>query len=198
MPEPLLRLDGVGLERGVRQLLVGVDLAVQPGEAWQLLGSNGSGKTSLLRAVAGLARLGVSGTVTKTSSVLYQGHLPGTKPLLTARENLRWHPSGCVEQSAHAIDHALGTVGLVGCEDLPVHRLSAGQQRRVALARLWLTDARLWLLDEPFTAIDTVGTSLLEQRLQKHCEEGGGVLFTSHQPNSLSGLRTLDLAAHAP
>ena len=79
-----------------------------------------------------------------------------------------------------------------------MHRLSAGQQRRVALARLWLTDARLWLLDEPFTAIDTVGTLLLEQRLQRHCEEGGGVLFTSHQPNSLSGLRTLDLAAHAP
>ena len=198
MIEPLLLLRGVGLERGVRQLLSGLDLAVNAGQAWQLLGSNGSGKTSLLRAVAGFARLGLQGEVVMTSSMLYQGHLPGTKPLLTPRENLCWHPSGRVNQSLADIDEALHTVGLGGYEETPVHRLSAGQQRRVALARLWLTDARLWLLDEPFTAIDTVGTALLEERLQRHCDAGGGVVFTSHQPNRLAGVQVLDLAAYAP
>ena len=108
----LLKLQDVGLERGVRQLFTGVQLEVVAGELWQLVGSNGSGKTSLLRAVAGLARLGVQGSITCCPSMLFQGHLPGLKSALTCRENLLWHASGGVAIPLSGIDHALAEVGL--------------------------------------------------------------------------------------
>ena len=193
----LLTLADVSLERGARRLLQGVTLEVGNAELWQLVGSNGSGKTSLLRAIAGLARLGVQGAIGRSDSFLYQGHLPGLKPLLTCRENLRWHGSGRVCTEMQRIDEALAAVGLAGYEDSVVLQLSAGQQRRVGLARLWLSDAALWLLDEPFTAIDLKGTALLESRLQAHCSSGGSVVFTSHQPTAMDGLQVLDLNQYA-
>jgi len=76
-------------------------------------------------------------------------------------------------------------------------QLSAGQQRRVGLARLWLSKASLWLLDEPFTAIDVDGSAMLEQQLLRHCQNGGAVVFTSHQPTAVAGLRVLDLNQYA-
>lgn len=193
----LLTLENVALERGVRQLLSGVQLKVARGELWQIVGGNGSGKTSLLRAISGLARLGLQGSVNCSSSLLFQGHLAGLKAGLTCRENLRWHGSGRVGSAKNHIDSALQAVGLAGCEDTVLSHLSAGQQRRVALARLWLSDADLWLLDEPFTAIDVQGTSLLETQLQTHCRAGGAVVFTSHQPTAIEGLRVLDLNQYA-
>ena len=193
----LLKLQDVGLERGVRQLFTGVQLEVVAGELWQLVGSNGSGKTSLLRAVAGLARLGVQGSITCCPSMLFQGHLPGLKSALTCRENLLWHASGGVAIPLSGIDHALAEVGLVGYEDTVLGQLSAGQQRRVGLARLWLSKASLWLLDEPFTAIDVDGSAMLEQQLLRHCQNGGAVVFTSHQPTEVAGLRVLDLNQYA-
>lgn len=194
----LLSARGVSVERGYRPLLRAVDLEVRAGELWQLVGANGVGKTSFLRALAGLAATGVEGHISVSDAPLYQGHLPGLKPLLTAVENLLWHPSGLVGDDRQAITAALEAVGLAGYDDAPVHTLSAGQQRRVGLARLWLSDTRLWLLDEPFTAIDTTGATLLEQRLLEHCEQGGAVLFTSHQPNRMADrLNVLDLVAYA-
>ncbi len=196
--EPLLIAETVTLERGYRRLLVDASLRVNSGELWQLAGANGIGKTSFLRALAGLARLGVKGSITVNDVPLYQGHLPGIKTLLTPVENLRWHPSGLVSPDIEKIYAALAEVELVGYEETPVQSLSAGQQRRVALARLWLTDAKLWLLDEPFTAIDVAGAALLEQRLLTHVDRGGAVVFTSHQSNRFADrLQVCDLAAYA-
>lgn len=193
-----LSAESVTLERGYRSLLTNVSLTVRAGEVWQLAGANGVGKTSFLRALAGLSSLGVSGNIWRDGTPLYQGHLPGLKPLLTAMENLIWHPSGAVEPNREKVMAALGAVGLAGCEQTPVHSLSAGQQRRVGLARLWLADAPLWLLDEPFTAIDIAGTQLLEARLLAHADAGGAVIFTSHQPSRMDDrLQVLDLSQYA-
>ena len=198
MTDLLLSVESLQLERGYRQLLQGVSLQVRRGELWQLAGANGVGKTSLLRALAGLTSVGVEGAIERAGTPLYQGHLPGLRPLLTPGENLRWHASGLVDTDALAIDSALAAVGLGGYEQTPVHNLSAGQQRRVGLARLWLTETPLWLLDEPFTAIDVDGAALLEQRLQSHISAGGSVIFTSHQPNRFADqLRVLDLSGYA-
>ncbi|MBT6334244.1 MAG: ATP-binding cassette domain-containing protein, partial [Halieaceae bacterium] len=136
MLEDLLRLESVDLDRGARRLLTGVSFTVRPGECWQMLGSNGSGKTTLMRAISGLTRLGLEGRRVCTESVLYQGHLPGLKPLLSCRENLRWHGSGRISDNAEKIDAALKQVGLDGYENTLICQLSAGQQRRVGLARL--------------------------------------------------------------
>ena len=102
------------------------------------------------------------------------------------RENLRWHVSGVLNVPIEQIDQALAQVGLIGYEDSPCHALSAGQQRRVNLARLYLCDAPLWLLDEPFTAIDKDGVAQLEARLVSHLGDGGAVILTSHQALSLA------------
>jgi len=197
MLEDLLRLESVDLDRGARRLLTGVSFTVRPGECWQMLGSNGSGKTTLMRAISGLTRLGLEGRRVCTESVLYQGHLPGLKPLLSCRENLRWHGSGRISDNAEKIDAALKQVGLDGYENTLICQLSAGQQRRVGLARLWLSEAQLWLLDEPFTAIDIEGTSILEAQMQRHCAGQGAVVFTSHQPTGMADLRVLDLDQYA-
>ena len=197
MLEDLLRLEAVDLDRGARRLLSGVSFAVRPGECWQMLGSNGSGKTSLLRAISGLTRLGLQGQRFCTESVLYQGHLPGLKPLLSCTENLRWHGSGRVTDNAEKIAAALKQVGLEGYENTLICQLSAGQQRRVGLARLWLSEAQLWLLDEPFTAIDVDGTAILEAQVQRHCADGGAAVFTSHQPTRMAELKVLDLDQYA-
>jgi heme exporter protein A len=197
MVDDLLRLESVDLDRGARRLLTGVSFQVRPGDCWQMLGSNGSGKTSLMRTIAGLTRLGLQGQRICTDNLLYQGHLPGLKTGLSCRENLRWHASGGVVSNVEKIDAALAHVGLQGYEDRVICQLSAGQQRRVGLARLWLSQAQLWLLDEPFTAIDVRGTALLEAQMQRHCAAGGAVVFTSHQPTGMSEIKILDLNQYA-
>nr|WP_060588526.1 heme ABC exporter ATP-binding protein CcmA [Salmonella enterica] len=105
-------------------------------------------------------------------------HQPGIKTRLTARENLHFFHPG----DGARLPEALAQAGLAGFEDVPVARLSAGQQRRVALARLWLTRAALWVLDEPFTAIDVNGVARLTRRMAAHTAQGGMVILTTHQP----------------
>lgn len=193
----LLHARQVGIERGDRQLLTDVSLSVREGEVWQLVGANGVGKTSLLRALAGLARLGVAGDIQRHASVLYLGHASALKLSLSALDNLRCHPACDVVVSQERIVSALATVSLAGYEDRPVGALSAGQQRRVALARLLLSEASLWLLDEPFTALDTAGCDWLEARIRQHVEAGGAAVFTSHQPSRFGALQhDLDLAQY--
>jgi heme exporter protein A len=194
----LLTVRDVAVERGYRPLLADVTLDVAGGDLWQLVGANGIGKTSLLRGFAGLTNVGMSGDITRLSPPLYFGHKSATKLHLTPLENLRWHASDDVWGADQALIEALAEVGLAGYEDELVANLSAGQQRRVALARLWLTKARLWLLDEPFTAIDVQGASLLETRFVRHIETGGAIIFTSHQSNRFGDrLKTLDLTQYA-
>jgi heme exporter protein A len=183
---PLLAVESLSLERGGRELFRGLSFEVHPGHLFQVEGANGAGKTSLLRILCGLSRYGFSGKVSRHAPLLYLGHHSGVKGLLTPRENLALHVSGQGSHSDRQIEAALAQVGLYGYEDVPSHTLSAGQHRRVNLARLYLSECPLWLLDEPFTAIDKTGIAELEALLVQHVEHGGAVVMTSHQTLQVS------------
>jgi heme exporter protein A len=187
----LLETKALSCERDDRLLVDGLNLCVSEGEIYQIEGSNGSGKTSLLRVLCGLSSR-FQGEIfwrdepankakhQYLSELLYLGHQPGIKSALTARENLQWHAAVKGQHKSSVIDHALAQVGLYGFEDSPCYSLSAGQQRRVALARLFLTHTPLWVLDEPFTAIDKKGVAELEGWIKQHAELGGSVILTTH------------------
>ncbi|WGY47514.1 cytochrome c biogenesis heme-transporting ATPase CcmA [Vibrio sp. ABG19] len=179
--------------RDDRALFEGLSFTIQSGELVQIEGRNGTGKTTLLRIITGLGDRD-EGTIhwnqvnieadrdSYHQDLLFLGHQTGIKRELTALENLRFY------QSVHAgsavgedLYQALTQVGLAGREDVPVAHLSAGQQRRVALARLWLSRKKLWILDEPLTAIDKQGVKVLEALFLKHAEQGGIVVLTTHQ-----------------
>jgi len=204
---PLLQLVNLGCERDERLLFAGINLALYPGEALQILGANGAGKTTLLRVLARISReylgeLHFRGLAYPNcawelaTDSLYLGHTPGIKKSLTPLENLRWYAAQ-TPVSGELIN-ALAAVGLGGYEDTPCYQLSAGQLRRVALARLHLSTASLWILDEPFTAIDKPGVAALEQLIDAHCRVGGAVVLTSHQDLGLESLRQLDLHDYQP
>ncbi len=187
------------------QLFDDLHCTLQAGELLLVTGENGSGKTSLLRVLAGLNRQ-YSGQVSwqekdirehwhdYAAQLLYLGHQPALKSQLSARENLAWYAS-CVQADTAQIETALKALGIAHKAHLPCHRLSAGQQRRVALARLFFSNHPLWILDEPFTALDTRGFALIAERLQQHCANGGIAVLTTHHGSEQLGLmhRTLAL-----
>lgn len=187
--------EQLSLSRGGRQLFSGLSFEINPGDLVQVEGSNGAGKTSLIRILAGLSRYGFDGSISCDAAVLYLGHHSAVKDMLSPRENLSWHVSGRGEYSIAQIDQALERVGLYGYEDVPCHTLSAGQHRRVNLARLFLSDCPLWLLDEPFTAIDRAGVLDLEALFVDHVSKGGAIIVTSHQVLQLDyPVRSLNLS----
>ncbi|MBE9539164.1 MAG: cytochrome c biogenesis heme-transporting ATPase CcmA [Proteobacteria bacterium] len=181
----MLAAANLSLIRGGRQLFSGLSFEVAAGDLVQIEGCNGAGKTSLIRILAGLSRYGFEGEVRRSAAILYLGHHSAVKDMLSPRENLAWSVSGRGQYSIEEIDQALETVGLYGYEDVPSHALSAGQHRRVNLARLFLSDCPLWLLDEPFTAIDKAGVHSLEKLFVTHVRGGGAILLTSHQALAL-------------
>ena len=177
----LLSALSLSLVRGGRELFRDLSLEIFSGQLWQIEGANGAGKTSLLRILCGLSRYGFGGEVIRHAPHLYLGHQSAVKALLTPRENLALHVSGEGSYTNEDIEAALAGVGLYGYEDVPSHTLSAGQHRRVNLARLLVSKTPLWLLDEPFTAIDKTGVEELQALLATHVEAGGAVVLTSHQ-----------------
>lgn len=199
---PLLEFQKLGCERDERLLFSGLDLCLCAGDVVQIGGPNGAGKTTLLRAIAGIStdyfgQIYYAGKLLPAAAwefagdSLYLGHLPGIKKALTPTENLAWYQAQT--GAAISIDKALAAVGLYGYEDTPCYQLSAGQLRRVALARLHLSRARIWILDEPFTAIDKLGVSQLEALIAQQSARGGVVILTSHQDLSLPQLRMINL-----
>lgn len=209
MPTTLLQCQRLSCERDSRVLFEGLDFSVNQGDIIQIEGPNGSGKTTLLRALITLfpdyhGEIQWRGQpINKVradylANLLFIGHLPGVKKTLTPRENLlflsRLHQAADLD----AIDSALAKVGLYGYEDLPGYQLSAGQLRRVGLARLYLSRAPLWILDEPYTAIDKQGISNLEHLFIDHAAQGGSVILTTHQAPNISELKRINLLDFAP
>ncbi|MDD1792429.1 cytochrome c biogenesis heme-transporting ATPase CcmA [Enterovibrio makurazakiensis] len=188
----MLEVHQLSSIRDERVLFEDLCFTVSPGELVQVEGPNGAGKTTLLRIIAGLG-LAESGdvrwqgqSVTKVreefySNLLFLGHSAGVKRELTAFENLAFYQQMHGDADESVLWDALARVGLAGREDVPAAQLSAGQNRRVALARLWISQSKLWILDEPLTAIDKQGVKVLETLFQEHVNGGGMVLFTTHQ-----------------
>ena len=161
-------------------------------------------RRALLRALAGLfsewsGELLWNGQAVTTldyetrCNLLYLGHQPGVKRLLTARENLNWYFGVQGRDFPGQVEDALAAVGLRGYEDIPCQQMSAGQTRRVALARLYVTKAPIWILDEPFTAIDVKGVANLETLVIEHASKGGLVILTTHQSLVFGDLRVVEL-----
>ncbi|EIJ71070.1 cytochrome c biogenesis heme-transporting ATPase CcmA [Pasteurella bettyae] len=203
-----LEIEQLSCQRGDKLLFTDLSLILQSGDFIQIEGHNGIGKTSLLRILAGLAKPN-AGKVRWNSqeiykcredyhyNLLYLGHNAGIKPELTAWENLKFYQqiTPCVQGDTILWD-ILALVGLLGREDIVASQLSAGQQKRIALARLWPSQAPLWILDEPFNAIDKNGVKVLTELFEKHAADGGIVVLTSHQEVPSTKLKNLNLAEY--
>ena len=174
-----------------------LNLTLTAGACTALTGPNGSGKSTLLRCITGLYP-DYDGEI-EAASCSYLGHRPAVSASLTVLENLRWFAALSASAVAGRDDllERLDAVGLAGYEDVLCGRLSAGQHRRVALARLGLDDSPLWLLDEPFTALDTAGQALVRALIAEHRDQGGAVLCATHQDLEVPGADTLQLGVSA-
>jgi heme exporter protein A len=199
----MLSVHGLACVRGARPLFSGVDFAIGPGSWAHVRGANGAGKTSLLRLLAGLAQPDAGevrwngervGGEDFRRALMYLGHRAAVKEDLTALENLQFaaEMDGVALEEDQAMD-ALGRFGLGGREDLPVRFLSAGQKRRVLLARTVTRPAPLWILDEPFTALDAKAVEFVAQLVADHVQAGGMAVLTSHQAIPLPPGQVVDL-----
>jgi heme exporter protein A len=202
-----LSARGLACRRGDRLVFERLDFALGAGELLRLTGPNGSGKSSLLRVVAGLlpaaagalewAGAPIAASEEFRCGLRFLGHQDAVKPVLSVRENLT-AAAGLLGIERPALAGALERLGLVDLAELPVRFLSAGQRRRVALARLALGPAALWLLDEPTTNLDTSGIDAFLALLGAHRHAGGIALVATHEPLAFEPSQTLRLGAGLP
>lgn len=197
---PLLSGRDLACRRGDRLVFAGLSLVVDGGDALVVTGPNGAGKSSLLRVLAGLippfaGRLDLARRDDNRMAVGYVGHLDAVKGDLTALETLTfWARLADRREAAARARLALGAYGINHLADVPGRFLSAGQKRRVALARLLAAPARLWLLDEPTVALDRAGQDRLAAAIASHRAHGGAIVAATHQDLGLPGERRLDMA----
>lgn len=207
---PLFSVAGLAASRGGRRLFQGVACALDPGDALVLIGPNGSGKSSLLRLLAGFGRP-TAGAITWGGDDIHEdleeyrsriqvlGHADAVKPALRVEELLGfWIALAGAPVDRERIAAALAAVGLDRLRETPCRFLSAGQRRRLALARLAAYDRSLWLLDEPSVGLDIESIQSLAAMIARHRESGGIVILSTHQDLGLAGAQTLSLADHPP
>lgn len=192
-----LTAEGLACRRGGRAVFGDVSFHLENGTAIALTGRNGAGKSSLiamvcgrLRPEAGVIKLEGQGDLPPAEAVHLVGHRDGLKTALTAAENLRF-AQDLLGQPGLDPAEALATVGLPHAGSLPIGYLSAGQRRRVALARLLVASRPIWLLDEPMAALDIGSQAMLSQLMQAHLAAGGAILAATHGPLGLDGAREL-------
>ncbi|MGE3148699.1 MAG: heme ABC exporter ATP-binding protein CcmA [Pseudorhodoplanes sp.] len=199
-----LSAAGLGCIRGGREIFAGVDFLLTAGDALAVTGRNGAGKSSLLRIIAGLLRP-ASGQVTLqggdperaiTQQAHYLGHQDALKPALSVSENLRFWSDylGCAKTAS---DAALDRTGLAALARLPAAYLSAGQKRRLSMARLLAVRRPIWLLDEPLSALDAEGQSLFAALMRDHLGGGGLIVAATHGPLGIDPVRALALGPPA-
>ena len=201
-----LAVDTLAIGRGGRALASGLTFRLSCGEALTVTGPNGSGKSTLLRTLAGLlgamaGRVSVAGEGIEADHppglrAHYLGHAGGLKGALTVRENLEFWAA--MLGGGGDIAAALEAVGLPHVADFPAGYLSAGQKRRIALARLLVAQRPLWLLDEPATALDSASQERLSQMMRVHRAQGGVIIAATHAPLGLEGAQELRLADVTP
>ena len=200
-----LSVDKVHVWRGERHVLQGLSTQVGRGELLHVSGPNGTGKTTLLRVISGLLRP-EQGIVTWQGrsivqhpadyqrALAYAAHEPALKGDLTALENLRFSVGLKRRSMPHELRGALERTGVAACADLPARVLSAGQRRRVSLARVVAMQAPVWLLDEPYANLDAAGSELVSELLQAHVTAGGLALVVAHRDLALAcNVRRLEL-----
>ena len=193
-----LTVSNLSCQKGYNLLFENLSFEVSPGEVMKISGSNGSGKTSLLRIIAGLSSP-ESGFIEynqkKTNSrnhnekFLYLGHQSALSPELTCIENLEYLNGLSSGVDASNIQKALKEIGLNGYENDFSGSLSAGQKRKIVLSMLFITQAKVWLLDEPFTALDSNGIQVIENQIENHCNNGGLCILTTHQKSNIKNLK---------
>jgi heme exporter protein A len=207
----ILTVNSLAIKRSERYLFTDLSFQLNSSEVIQIVGANGSGKTSLLRALTGLLSLehGMitwhpyqtnssnhtdDATTQEPSLPLLLGHLPAVKKELSVLENLLYHPIGGQFFEEQAIEKALLEVGLSFYADTPARNLSAGQTRKIGLARLLIADNPCWILDEPFTSLDKAACQWLEAQIEAFISRGGSVILTSHQNVNLEcPIRSIEL-----
>lgn len=202
---PGLRVEKVHVWRGDRHVLRGVSLELSAGELIHISGANGAGKSTLLRVTTGLLRPEQGSVSWRGKSILhaptdyqaelaYAAHEPALKGDLTALENLRFMVGLKRRVNSAELLAALERTGVAGLADLPTRVLSAGQRRRVAMARVLALRAALWLLDEPYTNLDAAGALLMNSLLEEHVAQGGMALVVAHHDlNLATAARRLEL-----
>jgi heme exporter protein A len=201
----LLSAHALSAERAYRALFSRLSFELSAGEVIRLAGPNGAGKSTLLKILAGLTTDYQGDIFWRDKNITdardsfqrescFLGHNKAVKSVLTAYENLHWFASLYPCKTNINISDVLQQVGLLGYEHTLCSQLSAGQQQRVALARLLLSSAVIWLLDEPFTAIDKQGVVVFENLISQFVLQGGAVIITTHHDIQLSvPIKTIDL-----
>jgi heme exporter protein A len=204
-PALVLEANGLCCVRGERELFSGLNLRISTGNCLHVRGENGVGKTSLLRLLTGLSKPESGEVLWGNQSItldpiayhhelLFLGHRDALKEDLTALENIQMY--AVLDDVALPQEKALAALwrfGLRGRENLPVNCLSAGQKRRVLMARMLTRQAKLWILDEPFNALDTQAVQELQNLIAEHLSFGGLVVLTSHQEVSIPNMQVLEL-----
>ena len=185
----MLHVSNLSVARGGVTLLSGVDFALDAGQILVLRGANGLGKTSLLRCIAGLQNP-VEGQITAPETVAYSGHADGLKGQMTVLENLAFWSSIYHGPSPEV---ALDAYDLHTLADRPAANLSAGQKRRLGLARMQVSGCALWVMDEPTVSLDADNVALFRAALDRHVQSGGAAVITTHIDLAIASARLLDL-----